>query len=306
MAQPNLSVVTNNKEHLTSLTSMGHSNLTVVRESVENKEALVLLCNHLHSYLDINELIKAFSEEINPAFNLDDLIYHMPEDNTVINNKGRHFISYNLQFNQQNLGELFLIRRKRFNEQDGTYIEKYLIALLPALFNALKYHKALAEAQTDPLTGALNRLGMEKSFQREIELARRNSDELSLLIFDVDHFKKVNDVYGHDIGDVVLKDMSKLIKISIRNTDVFARFGGEEFVVLLNNTHRSGALLLAEKIRKCIEKHTCEIDEHKIRFTASIGVTSLNQRDNRDSLFKRADNALYQAKNNGRNRVVLN
>lgn len=320
MAQPNLSIIQGKKtingdsyffqndiqRNNDSANFLSPSAQTPLKQNfVMDENALLKLSNRLHSHLEMSDLIASFKTEIKDLLSLDDLLYQLPKDNTTINNKGRHYLSYNLTYNTINIGEVFFIRRKRFIDEEAQILEKFLIALLPSLYNAFQYNELFQQAQTDPLTGTLNRLGLEKSFSREMDLAKRNNSDLSLLMFDVDHFKKVNDSYGHDTGDQVLKDMTQHINNCIRTTDVFARFGGEEFVVLLNNTNRSGALLLAEKIRQHIENTPSYIDGKEIRYTSSIGVTSLTKRDDKESLFKRADKALYQAKNNGRNRVVL-
>jgi len=310
MAQPNLSVIQGKKADYNTVVE--DTRATIIKKDKKqkyiqlDKNTLTELSNRLHSYIEINMLIGAFTDEVKPIFELDDLGYKLPGDESPIKNKGRHYISYNLSFNGENLGELFFIRRYRFEENESELIEKLIIALLSPIYNAYKFYEVSQLAQTDPLTGALNRMGLEKSFTREIELAHRNKTELSVLLFDIDHFKLINDYYGHHTGDMVLQEMTKQISQCIRTTDVFARFGGEEFIVLLNNTSRSGALLLAERIRQQIESTHLNIDDNKIRYTTSIGVTSLQNRDDKESLFKRADTALYQAKNNGRNRVVLN
>jgi len=310
MAQPTLSVIDGNKDNYnTAVNSNSVANSVQQQYVIDNlpndKQSLLELSNRLHSYIEVDRLMQVFSDEVKSLLDLDDVIYHMPEQKREIKNRGRHFVSYQLVFNNQSMGELFFIRKVRFQESENQFIEKLLISLLSPLYNALKYHEMVQAAQLDPLTGALNRLGMDKNFEREIELAKRNNDPLSLLVLDVDHFKQVNDKYGHAFGDQVLKDLAQHVKDCIRSTDVFARFGGEEFIVLLNNTNRSGALLLAERIRQQIENTASVSNDKKINYTASIGVTTLENKDNKENFFKRADNALYQAKNNGRNRVVL-
>jgi len=310
MAQPTLSVIDGKKgNYNTAINSNAAANTAQQQYVVDNlpndKQSLLELSNRLHSYIEVDRLMQVFADEVKPLLDLDDVIYHMPEQKREPNNRGRHFVSYQLLFNNQSLGELFFIRKVRFEESENKFIEKLLISLLSPLYNALKYYEVVQAAQVDPLTGALNRLGMDKNFEREIELAKRNNDPLSLLVLDVDHFKQVNDKFGHAFGDQVLKDLSQHVKECIRSTDVFARFGGEEFIVLLNNTSRSGALLLAERIRQQIESTPSEMQGKTVNYTASVGVTTLESNDNKDSFFKRADCALYQAKNNGRNRVVL-
>ncbi len=315
MAQPKLSVIENKKNALYENNGLLNVNEGALKKKVQHsdrtnkldidKQTLIKLSNRLHSQIEIEKLINIFADEVKPLLNLNDIIYKLPTDKTKINNKGRHYASYNMVFNEISLGEISFVRKTRFIEQENLFIEKLLISLLSPLFNAIKFYHAIQDAQTDPLTGALNRLGLDKGFNREMDLARRNEDDLSILVLDIDHFKKVNDTYGHDFGDTVLKQISQHISSCIRATDVFARFGGEEFVVLLNNTNRSGALLLAERIRQQIEQNYSMNGDEKVFYTASIGIATLKANDNRESFFNRADKALYEAKNNGRNRVVL-
>ncbi|MFK5984330.1 MAG: GGDEF domain-containing protein [Pseudomonadota bacterium] len=319
MAQPKLSLIQNTKVQSKKTAqysdSLFNANNGVLQKKIQqnditnklevDKQTLVKLSNRLHSQIEIENLINVFADEIKPLINLDDIIYKLPNEQTIVNNKGRHYASYNMIFNDISLGEIFFIRKYRFIEEENHFIEKLLISLLSPLFNAIKFYNAVQDAQTDPLTGALNRIGLEKGFSREMDLARRNKDDLSILVLDIDHFKNINDTYGHAFGDTILKEISQHISNCIRTTDVFSRFGGEEFVVLLNNTNRSGALLLAERIRQQIEKSFVLNNDEKVFYTSSIGVATLNNNDNRDSFFNRADKALYEAKENGRNRVVL-
>jgi diguanylate cyclase (GGDEF)-like protein len=153
---------------------------------------------------------------------------------------------------------------------------------------------------TDPLTGAKNRRYYELRAAAEASRACRYKEPLSILLFDIDHFKKVNDEHGHDVGDQVLIEYTKLVKSMLRDTDELCRIGGEEFVIITPHTSQIDAYKLAEKIRKEIEEH------HKVLpITVSIGIAQYKDCESKDELFKRADNALYEAKESGRNRVVL-
>lgn len=120
-------------------------------------------------------------------------------------------------------------------------------------------------------------------------------------MFDIDHFKKVNDTYGHDVGDYVLESISKIIKTSVRETDIFARWGGEEFLILCAEINIENTEILAEKLRESIGTYNFE---NVGNITASFGVTIYDEKDDRDTFLKRVDEALYEAKENGRNRVV--
>jgi diguanylate cyclase (GGDEF)-like protein len=156
---------------------------------------------------------------------------------------------------------------------------------------------------TDPLTGLFNRRHLRERMDIEMSKARRHSRSLSALMADIDHFKSINDTYGHDAGDRVLVQVARTITESCRKEDIVARFGGEEFVVILPDSAATAALECAERIRKSIEHSAFE--GIRCPVTASLGATCFVASDTEDSLIKRADTALYQAKTAGRNRVVL-
>ena len=164
----------------------------------------------------------------------------------------------------------------------------------------------------DPLTGLYSRHMLRQFIDREISHVYRNKQPLSLAILDIDHFKKVNDYFGHDVGDQILKKLAELFKNSCRSTDLASRYGGEEFIAVLPNTSQNASLIWAERMRERAEKSLRTPDDRKV--TISIGVTTLlvhAETSNdapvqiaADQLFKKADNALYEAKDVGRNRVV--
>jgi diguanylate cyclase (GGDEF)-like protein len=138
-----------------------------------------------------------------------------------------------------------------------------------------------------------------------MSLAARNGKKMSLIFFDIDHFKNINDTHGHECGDIALASSAKWIKESLRESDIVFRYGGEEFVILLSDTDANGAELLAERIRASIEHHTIAYGMEAIKITASLGVSTLREDDTAESIVKRADDAMYAAKNGGRNQVVL-
>ncbi|MCX6061698.1 MAG: sensor domain-containing diguanylate cyclase [Campylobacterales bacterium] len=159
------------------------------------------------------------------------------------------------------------------------------------------------KAYKDNLTGINNRENFEDIFSIEIASAKQNNLPLSLIIFDIDHFKLVNDTYGHQAGDIILIDLVKLIADNIKNGDVFARWGGEEFVILTPSTEISGACNLAENLRKLVQSHIFSYVENGM--TLSFGIAQLSDEDTKKTLFEKADGALYEAKKNGRNRVEV-
>jgi len=155
---------------------------------------------------------------------------------------------------------------------------------------------------TDELTGAYNRRAFNEYLEKNISRAKRYNEPLSFLLLDIDHFKNINDSHGHDVGDEVLKIMVDMIKNSIRSEDIFARWGGEEFVLLLPQTNSDSAIVLAERLRTEIAQYNFS---NVGTITVSIGISELNDGDGLDELIKRGDMALYNAKESGRNNVKI-
>jgi diguanylate cyclase (GGDEF)-like protein len=161
-------------------------------------------------------------------------------------------------------------------------------------------------AYYDPLTGLPNRRFFFEHASLIFEEVKRYEKPLSLLVMDIDHFKKINDTYGHDVGDLVLKTFAGVLRGIVRQSDICARFGGEEFVVLLPNTNLEGSKVLAERIRTTVAKNIVEHGSIVIVFTVSIGASQYRKgMQNIDELIKEADIALYRAKEGGRNRVAV-
>lgn len=164
---------------------------------------------------------------------------------------------------------------------------------------------------TDPLTRVFNRRYLDRRLDEEVARSRRYALPLSILMLDIDHFKQVNDTYGHQAGDVTLTTLGNLLKTAIRELDVVARYGGEEFLVICTNTAIDGAGLVAERIRKLVESLRIDIPvdnrgSQSIQIHISIGVAGLCAKaDTKEKLVQVADQALYRAKKEGRNRVVI-
>jgi diguanylate cyclase (GGDEF)-like protein len=156
-------------------------------------------------------------------------------------------------------------------------------------------------AYTDSLTHIYNRLHFAHFLDTEIDKVKRYGGKFSVIFFDLDHFKDVNDNFGHLAGDKVLEEITEVVSSANRSADIFARYGGEEFIILAPETDLSGASIHAERLRNDIEKHEFKNVGH---ITSSFGVTEFNaEKDDVESLFERVDIALYTAKENGRNRV---
>lgn len=169
----------------------------------------------------------------------------------------------------------------------------------------LTYDKLREEATTDGLTKCFNKKYFNDSLESEVKKSKVTGKPLTLIIFDLDFFKKLNDNYGHDAGDYVLAEKARLLREhGVRQGDIFARYGGEEFCVLLPNTNLKQGFEIAERLRKLVEKHEFIYDGKRLPVTASIGVADYRQGvTNGTELFKRADSAVYKSKEGGRNQV---
>ncbi|GAX88167.1 diguanylate cyclase [Lebetimonas natsushimae] len=159
------------------------------------------------------------------------------------------------------------------------------------------------ESLHDPLTKIANRRFFNQKIKEEILRAKRYNHTFSIAMVDIDYFKKINDTYGHDIGDLVLKKMASFIKRHIRSTDIFARWGGEEFMLIFPYTDLQKAKQICEKLKKELQEN--EFVQRPVKFTISCGITEFRKDNNIESIIKRADEALYEAKNGGRDRIVL-
>jgi len=205
-------------------------------------------------------------------------------------------------------GGILLIsdKRNRFNEKDSKVVSLIADVTDTALEKAALYEKEKMRAVMDGLTGVYNHRFFQEFLQKQMEKAEREGEVFSLLMIDIDHFKKFNDRYGHQTGDLVLKEVAMVIRDGLRASDIVARYGGEEFAVVLPNVDRDDAMVVAEKIRKQIEEHNIvqEYGKEVLHVTVSIGVATLTFGMTRDQLISEADRALYRAKGEGRNRVA--
>ena len=173
-----------------------------------------------------------------------------------------------------------------------------------SLRDALRYVKKLAE--TDSLTGISNRRHFMESGRVEFERSTRYGHALAVLSLDIDHFKSVNDTYGHQAGDRVLEAICRCCQKVLRNSDIFGRLGGEEFSILLPEADEKGACETAQRVLKAVSELKVEYEEKVITFTTSIGIAQISKNcEDLEMLMKQADEALYQAKHNGRNRLEV-
>ena len=263
------------------------------------------LTSVLQTTLDAEKLIELFRNEIKNDIAVDGLRYQMLSHgiDIIIGDQPPHTCSYQLVISDFNLGEIRFFRNQRFSDAETRNLENLLCALVYPLRNTLMYRDAVRSSFIDPLTGVKNRAAMDNALLREVELCRRQSASMSIILMDIDHFKFINDQHGHAAGDTALRAVAQCTESSIRSSDMLFRFGGEEFLILLSYTRTDGALLLAERVRHQIERLDA-VSGMDIKLTVSLGVSSLQANENAKSLFERADKALYRAKQGGRNRVM--
>ncbi len=266
-----------------------------------------ILVRKLQTSLDTEQLLTWFIEGVAPLLGDIRCEFDSPQIKTSLGNaaKARHSASYNLTLEGNPLGHIEFRRASRFTEEELTALEALMGCLIYPLRNSLQYHEAVSAAMTDALTGVGNKRSFDYQIHREVAQARRYGSILSLLVFDVDFFKSINDNYGHNAGDAVLKQLTKVVEDSCRDTDMVFRLGGEEFALLLPKTSLAGALTISERIREAVASTVFCYEGQKIKASISLGVACHEGNESRASLMERTDQALYRAKHLGRNKSVI-
>jgi len=268
---------------------------------------ILQLTDLLSRNLNLEDIVEVFSNEIKALIPHNSYRYACEQLDQPIakGRKERHSLNYHLTIQQMDLGELTFFRKQPFSTNEVCQFEDLLCALVYPIKNALLYHSAIASANRDPLTGINNRAAMDKWLPREIRLAQRHQHDMVMMIMDMDGFKLINDNFGHDVGDMVLKAVAQVIKSRLRDTDMLFRFAGDEFVCALPHTDEHGAIDVAQRILEGIgqlEMEDCYPDGH---LGMSIGLSVLVDGDDFNGLFKRVDQAMYRAKKDGKHRFVV-
>ena len=261
----------------------------------------------LQTSLEVDRILGLFFQEVQRLVPLNALSYQLAASDLRLDlgERANHSAGYRLSHEGEYLGELTFRRNQRFSDDELGQLESLLASLLFPLRNALLYRAALQSALRDPLTDTGNRIAMNQSLQREVDLARRNLQPLSVLMLDIDHFKSINDRFGHATGDEVLKAVATVLKDSLRNIDMVFRYGGEEFLVLLSNTSREAAQMVGERLRLAVLGLQHLEEGRALEISISLGCATLLAGESPDSLLRRADNALYVSKREGRNRLSM-
>lgn len=259
----------------------------------------------LQRTLEANEQLEIFFEALKEELEPDSLQYEQDDIYISLGQSARHSCDYALHTEFGYLGRIILTRRKRFTEEELLQLELSIRILVQPLRNALMYRQACRSAMEDPLTGIGNRKALNKALARELAVARRHGHPLCVMMADIDHFKRINDTYGHEAGDIALQAIARAMEGALREMDGVFRYGGEEFTVVLPATEINSASMVGERLRKAVAAIECHYNGCTLPLTVSIGVAQAVDGDNASNLINRADSALYQAKDSGRNRLCL-
>lgn len=263
------------------------------------------LAHALQTSLDTDTLIGLFFKHTQELINYSGLRFVATDEHGETINLGRHTTHrchYNMRLPEHDLGGITFYRTKRFSDAEQQILETLLASLVFPLRNAQLYEQALRLALIDPLTRVGNRTALNTALERERQRLLRKGEPFALILLDIDHFKDINDQYGHRRGDKVICAVANTIEQVSRHTDMTFRYGGEEFALLLSGTSSAGALITAERLRRAIEALCISHEEAFIRPTVSLGVSAcIDAQEAAGGLIDRADLALYRAKAAGRN-----
>ena len=250
------------------------------------------------------DMLKLSNDDIT-KFRLKDYFSDLEKRNELVEKVRQNRIvdSFEVEMCSPRMGEkMWLDLSARVVELDGE------LALYINLHNMTEQketeERLFKQASTDTLTGLYNRRQFEAMVAQAVASSKRNQTPYCVMMSDIDHFKSVNDTYGHEAGDIVLKEVANLMKTTFRSSDIIGRFGGEEFVIFFNNTDLEGAKIAAEKFRQAVEQAYIEAEGQHIPVTISLGITN-TQNDDLLRLVKEADLALYYSKEHGRNQVSV-
>jgi len=278
----------------------------LTNQLAESNDIISRLTRRLQTTLDCSDIIHMFAQEVRTMVAFDQMTHDASNQETIIigEHSGTHSCQYNLSMDETDLGSITFSRKKRFIEEELAIIERLAGTLVFPLRNAKLYQAALKSALKDELTDFGNKRALTASLHREAELSIRHNTPLSIVMLDIDYFKSINDIYGHLAGDSILKDLAATIKKCARQSDLCFRFGGEEFLMILDNTDSQQALMVAERIRKTVADFSYLYNGKIIPLTISLGAATFVPSETLENFQSRADSALYEAKSKGRNRVV--
>jgi len=277
--------------------------LKILTTIMDNEERVLIVINNKDIELANKAFLKFYKvksiEEFKQKYGVPCKTMKVNKEPLKVNCKDDKFFEYMQSLKDKEI-EIngFYFQLDVFKVDDNSFV--VTLTDITGIYNDYKKFDKLANY--DQLTGIYNRYKLQDLFSIKSKFANRYNTPLSCIMFDIDNFKMVNDTFGHDIGDEVLKNLAKIVSNTIRETDIFARWGGEEFVILLPNTNINETIKIAEKIRIAVE----EYNFHKVgQVTISLGVSEYQKGDSLEKCVKKSDIALYTAKEKGKNRVEV-
>lgn len=276
------------------------------RQINDSNDIIAKLTRRLQTSLDTRVIVETFVEELSRIIPFQQFVFEDEEHRKFISGDkaGVHSCQFNLIVDHDSLGAMTLSRKDRFSEEEMAIVERLAGTLVFPLKNAKLYYEALQSALRDELTGLGNKRALQSDLHRETERAVRNHSALSVILLDLDFFKRINDTHGHPAGDHVLKSIARTLKTVARQGDLGFRYGGEEFLLILDNANANQAKQISERIRRAIELQTIYFGDRSIPVTASMGCATFKPGEAQEQLIERADKALYRAKAEGRNQCI--
>ena len=269
------------------------------------------LCNSLQTTLQLDTLLNIFFQQLGILVEVCGFTFKARNNEEfVFGSSAHHKLFYQLDTGKQAVGEITYFARHRISGNKLELLELATSTLIFPLLNAQLHAAALEQAATDPLTQLANRRSLESYLPSIVASAQRYQRPLSLLVIDIDHFKNINDSYGHQTGDTVLQAVAKVFHQGARASDRAFRYGGEEFVFVLDGSDASGAAIVAERLRSAVAAIELAATNVNIKGSLSVSIgyaeldTKPDKKESAKTLLQRADIALYQAKRSGRNRVL--
>ncbi|WP_166263677.1 GGDEF domain-containing protein [Marinobacter caseinilyticus] len=263
------------------------------------------LCRRMTVSLNLEYLIAIFAEELGTIVAFDHLTYRHRigcQDFVYASGLGgQHRCDYRLSLEGVNYGGLTVTRRARFSEEEQEAIEQLLSVAICPIRNACQFEAVQQTALTDALTQIPNKRALDEALVKQCHLGDRHDEVCSLILCDLDHFKRINDTYGHVIGDHILHAVAKELAKATRNSDGIYRFGGEEFAIILPHTGEDEARVVADRIRGFVAQVVVNCGESDVATTASAGLALRQANETPSEWLARADEALYRAKKQGRN-----
>ncbi len=258
----------------------------------------------LHRKLDLELLLESFMSEAQGFLKFDGLQYVCDRRgrNVMLGDLRQHRQQFVMKLGERSLGEISLLRGKAFSSREKREAERLVESLIYPLDNALEHHAALLLSMTDEVSGVHNQLALEQQLPREMRMARRGEEPMSVMLLTVDYLESISEHHGSKVGEQAWQSVAEALSLNLRQSDVIFRTELDEFLVILNHTDIEGALSLADRLRQGVDR-AVSYDNVQFVLTASAGVTELENEDDIQTLVERARKALAQARQAGRNQV---